>query len=84
MKAKLQEPIQIMPDYLGPLRAKADPFERCNLWLLYSALACGIDTLRFVALWDGGGADGPGGTAHMYDEVRQRIGRVTWIDMRTV
>ena len=84
MKAKLQEPIHIMPDDLGPLRAKADPFERCNLWLLYSALACGIDKLRFIALWDGGGGDGPGGTAHMYNEVKQRTGRVTWLDMRTL
>jgi tetratricopeptide (TPR) repeat protein len=84
MKAKLQEPIHIMPDYLGPLRAKADPFERCNLWLLYSALACGIDKLRFIALWDGGGGDGPGGTAHMYNEVKRRTGRVTWIDMRSL
>ena len=52
-----------------------DPFERCNLWLMYSALACGIDKLRFVALWDGGGGDGPGGTAHMYNEVKRRTGR---------
>ena len=70
--------------YLGPLPAKADPFERCNLWLLYSALACGIDKLRFIALWDGGGGDGPGGTAHMYNEVKRRTGRVTWLDMRTL
>jgi tetratricopeptide (TPR) repeat protein len=84
MKAKLQEPIHIMPDYLGPPRAKADPFERCNLWLLYSALACGIDKLRFIALWDGGGGDGPGGTAHMYNEVKQRTGRVTWLDIRNL
>jgi tetratricopeptide (TPR) repeat protein len=84
MKAKLQEPIYVMPDYLGPPPAKADPFERCNLWLLYSALACGIDKLRFIALWDGGGGDGPGGTAHMYNEVKKRTGKVTWIDVRTL
>ncbi len=84
MKAKLQEPIHIMPDYLGPPPAKADPFERCNLWLLYSALGYGIDKLRFIALWDGGGGDGPGGTTHMYNEVKQRTGRVTWLDMRTL
>jgi tetratricopeptide (TPR) repeat protein len=84
MKAKLQEPIHVMPDYLGPPRAKADPFERCNLWLLYSALACGIDKLRFIALWDGGGGDGLGGTAHMYNEVKKRTGKVTWIDVRTL
>ena len=28
-------------------------------------------------------ATGPGGTAHMYNEVKRRTGRVTWIDTRT-
>jgi tetratricopeptide (TPR) repeat protein len=84
MKAKLLEPIRIMPEELGPLPANADPFERCNLWLMYSALSCGIDKVRFVALWDGGGGDGPGGAAHMYNEVKRRTGRVTWIDVRTL
>jgi tetratricopeptide (TPR) repeat protein len=85
MKAKLIEPIRIMPDELGPAPAKnADPFERCNLWSLYSALACGIDKLRFVTLWDGGGGDGPGGTAHMFAEAKRRTGRVTWLDTRTL
>ena len=45
---------------------------------------CGIDKLRFVTLWDGRGGDGPGGTAHMYDEVKKRTGRVTWLDMRAL
>ena len=71
-----------MPDELGPLPKGVDPFERCNLWLLYSALACGIDKVRFVTLWNGGGGDGPGGTAHMYNEVKRRTGRVTWLDTR--
>ena len=84
MKEKLLEPIRIMPEELGPLPANADPFERCNLWLMYSALSCGIDKVKFVALWDGGGGDGPGGAAHMYNEVKRRTGRVTWIDMRTL
>jgi hypothetical protein len=48
VKAKLTEPMRIMPVELGPAPANADPFERCNLWLLCSALACGIDKLRFV------------------------------------
>ncbi len=82
MKAKLQNPIRIMPDELGPLPRGVDPYERCNLWLLYTALACGMDKVRFIALWNGGGGDGPGGTQHMYDEVRRRTGRVTWIDTR--
>ena len=60
----------------------ATPFERCNLWLLYTALGWGVDKVRFVCLWNGGGGDGPGGTEHMYDEVKRRTGRVSWIDTR--
>ena len=82
MKDKLKEPISIMSDALGKPPKRVDAFERCNLWLLYSALACGIDKVRFVTLWNGGGEDGPGGTAHMYNEVKGRTGRVTWLDTR--
>jgi tetratricopeptide (TPR) repeat protein len=82
MKSKLKEPIRIMPDELGPVPKGVDPFERCNLWLLYSTLACGIDKVRFVTLWNGAGGDGPGGAAHMYNEVKGRTGRVVWLDTR--
>jgi len=84
IKDRLQDPMRIMPDELGALPKGVDPFERCNLWLLYSALSCGIRKVRFVALWNGGGGDGPGGTAHMYNEVNRRTGRVTWLDTRTL
>ncbi len=80
IKSALQDPIRLMPDELGPLPRGVDPFERCNRWLLYTALAWGADRVRFVCLWDGGGGDGPGGTAHMYGEVKRRTGRVTRID----
>ena len=77
-----------MPDELGPPpktgRDRRQPFERCNLWLLNTALAWGIDKVRFICLWNGGGGDGPGGTEHMYNEVKRRTGRVTWLDTRTL
>jgi tetratricopeptide (TPR) repeat protein len=84
LRATLQDPPRVMPDELGPLPARANAFERCNLWLLYSALARGVDKVRFICLWDGGGGDGPGGTAHLYREVKRRTGHVTWIDTRTL
>ena len=76
--------LRIMPDELGPLPAHVDAFERCNLWLLYSALAFGADKIRFVYLWNAGGGDGPGGTGHMVKEVQARTGRLHWIDTRTL
>lgn len=85
--AALTEPPRIMSKELGPLAPglrgdTGNPFERCNRWLLYTALAWGVRKVRFIALWDGGGGDGPGGTAHMYNEVKRRTGRVTWLDTR--
>jgi len=73
-----------MPLELGPTARGTSPFERCNLWLLYTALAHGPGKVRFVCLWDGAGSDGPGGTKHMVEEVRRRTGRVSWIDVRTL
>ncbi len=84
LKAQLADAPRIMPDELGPLPKGMNAYERCNLWLLYTALGWGVDKVRFVALWNGSGGDGPGGTKHMYDEVKRRTGRVTWIDTRTL
>ena len=78
------EPTRVMPVELGPPPAGASAFERCNLWLLYTALSHGPDKTRFVCLWDGGGSDGPGGTQHMLSEVKRRTGQVNWIDTRTL
>ena len=80
--ARTADPIRIAPEELGPAPKDVDPYERCNLWLLYTALAWGMDRVRFIALWNGGGGDGPGGTAHLYKEVNRRTGRVSWIDTR--
>ncbi|MDP2963370.1 MAG: hypothetical protein Q8N54_11480 [Sulfurimicrobium sp.] len=83
-KSRLAAPIRSIPDELGGQLPQTDPYERCNLWLLYTALAHGADKVRFICLWNGEGGDGPGGTAHMYKEVRRRSGRVAWIDTRTL
>ncbi|HRI39265.1 MAG TPA: hypothetical protein PLO50_11960 [Nitrospira sp.] len=83
-KAKLTTEIRSAPRELGPLPAGVNPYERCNLWLFETALSYGINKLQFVCLWDGGGGDGPGGTAHMYQEVNHRTGQAIWIDTRTL
>lgn len=85
----LCQPPRTMPDELGPLPCDShgnelNPYERCNLWLLNSALACGIKRTRFVCLWNGSGGDGPGGTQHLVEEVKRRTGQVTWLDTRTM
>ena len=87
LRARLTLPPRIMSDELGPLPLDlsgkpGDPFERCNRWLLYSALAPGRDRLRFICLWNGDGGDGAGGTAHMVREVTRRTGQVAWLNTR--
>ncbi len=83
-KAKLTRAIRSAPEALGPPPKGTDPYQRCNLWLLYTALSYGIANVQFMCVWNGEGGDGPGGTAHMYEEVKRRTGHVTWIDSRTV
>jgi len=83
LKSALQDAPRVMPDELGALPKGSNAFERCNQWLLYTALAAGVDKVRFMCLWDGGGGDGPGGTAHMYNEVKRRTGQVTWLRLDT-
>ena len=68
---------QLLPADAGT--AGGSVFERCNEWLLATALAHGAGRLRFICLWDGGGGDGTGGTAHMVNQVTLRGGEVTWI-----
>lgn len=84
LKPRLGSPPRCLPDELGPPPQGVDVWERGNLWLLYTALACGFDKLRCLLLWDGGGGDGPGGTRHMKEAVEQRTGRVTWLDTRVL
>lgn len=80
-------PPRVMSDELGPPPVDshgvaASPFERCNAWLLNSALTLGIQRTRFICLWNGDSGDGPGGTEQMVEEVRRRTGQVTWLDTR--
>ncbi len=58
------------------------PYERCNLWLLYTALSYGIEKVKLICLWDGEHGDRPGGTAHMYKEIKDRAGQVKHINTK--
>lgn len=84
LKASLIEPPREMPAELGPTPDGSDPYERCNQWLLDTALAHGPDKLRLLCLWNGLDGDGPGGVQHMVIQARRRGGEVRWIDTRTL
>ncbi|NOQ64769.1 MAG: DUF4071 domain-containing protein [Methyloprofundus sp.] len=70
----------IMPEQLGELAENSNPYERNNHWMLYSALAWGIDKVHCICLWNGVGGDGKGGTWHMHHTIKQRTGQVSVID----
>jgi tetratricopeptide (TPR) repeat protein len=70
----------VLPEELGPTPPEADPYERNNLWQLYSALAQGPERLRFICLWDGKPAAGRGGTEHMMAETNAHASVVRRID----
>lgn len=76
--------VRIQTELLGPPPADRNPYERNNLWQLYTALAHGAEAVRFVALWDGAGGAAPGGTQHMVEQVRAHAGRVHIIDTRAL
>ena len=80
--ARLASPPRAMPPAAAVAEAAYNPFERCNRWLLDTALACGGDRVWLLCLWDGRRGDGAGGTAHMVEEVSRHRGHVLHIDPR--
>lgn len=84
VKSSDRTKVLVMPDELGPTHSQRDPYERANLWQLYTALAGGPDRVRFIALWDGEKSGKRGGTDHMIEAVRKRLGRVSVIDSKAL
>ncbi len=82
LAAKARANLHVQPIELGPVPPDDDPYERNNRWMLEAASRFGPSRLAFICLWDGQGADGPGGTRHMMEEVRNRGGRAVWLDTR--
>jgi hypothetical protein len=78
--AKARSVLHVAPRELGPASASEDPYERNNRWMLEAASRFGPQRLDFVCLWNGEGGDGPGGTRHMTEEVRDNGGRAIWLD----
>lgn len=73
--------VHLQPDRLGPVPEYDNPYERNNRWALYSTLMYDINRVRLIALWNGQGGDGLGGTADMVHQVRQLGGLVEHIDI---
>jgi hypothetical protein len=74
--------LSIAPRELGALLKGADPYERTNVWMLEEAERIGGANVIFICVWDGREGDGPGGTRHMMEAIRERGGSAHWIDIR--
>lgn len=75
----------VMPQELGATPEGASVHDRCNRWILYSALSMGLRKTFFVTLWNGEPGDGPGGTQHMVEIIHRLTGRhPEIIDPRTL
>jgi tetratricopeptide (TPR) repeat protein len=73
--------LHLQPERLGTVPVGDNPYGRNNRWTLYSTLMHDIYRVRLIALWNGQGGDGPGGTADMVRQVRQLGGIVEHIDI---
>ena len=65
----------VMPEELGPTPKGVSIHDRCNRWILYSALSQGLSRASFITLWNGEPGDGPGGTQNMVEHVRKLTGQ---------
>ncbi len=56
-------------------------WEHANTWMLTEGLKNGGGHMTLLALWDGKGGDGPGGTEHMTKIAREKKAEVLVIDI---
>jgi tetratricopeptide (TPR) repeat protein len=74
-RAKEKGTVLVMPEELGQPPEGVSAHDRCNRWMVYTAMSHGLSKISFIALWDGAPGDGPGGTENMVELVRQLTGR---------
>jgi hypothetical protein len=72
--------LHVLPLERDPGPAAESAYARNNRRMLEAASRFGTDRVEFIALWNGKGGDGPGGTQDLMDEVRRRSGRTHWLD----
>ena len=73
-------PIRLLPREAHQDERQLSVWERDNLWMLDCAFEWTAGEVALLALWDGKGGDGPGGTADMVRRARTRGARVQLLD----
>jgi len=67
-----------LPKWLRPWK-EYDIWNRSNLWMLHNALAYGPE-VTLIALWNGKGGDGPGGTRDMVESAKAHAVKTLLLD----
>lgn len=71
-----------MPKWLREKKPDYGIWQRNNLWMLNNALALGGEHTTLIALWNGEGGDGAGGTKDMVDQAEEQGARTIIIDTK--
>jgi hypothetical protein len=71
-----------LPAWLSGRTGTYTIWSRNNLWMLYNALALNAPLVTLIALWDGSGGDGPGGTADLVAQATARGHKVVILDAK--
>lgn len=72
--------VQVLADAAAGDAESDDVWLRANLWILETALAVDAGAHTLIALWDGKGGDGPGGTEAMVQAATERGFEVVRLD----
>jgi hypothetical protein len=73
---RVLQPSKELPPWLAERAPDYTVWQRNNLWTLRRGLVFGGGRMTLLALWDGKGGDGPGGTADMVEQARTRGAKV--------
>lgn len=75
-------PVHVLP--ANSENTSMNVYERTNEWMLQTALAFGGKNMTLIALWDGGGGDGKGGTEDMIKIAKEKGAAADVIDIKNI
>lgn len=76
-------PVHIMPEAKNSSK-HPNVWSASNMWMLHEALKNGGRNMTLIALWNGKGGDGEGGTEHMVNIATSRGATIEIIDINHI
>ena len=78
--ARVLSEVKDLPGWMVEREKSYSIWQRNNLWMLHTALAEREQEATLFALWNGKTGDGPGGTADLVNQAKQRGAKVVILD----